>query len=367
MNFELAHLLAGDWLIAQSDFRRLILPMIERASAASATDIKAAQDAYAGRETGPVMLGDVAVISLSGPITYKSSWFSYFFGACAIEDLQMQFRAAMAEPAVKTIVFRVNSPGGTIDMVSEFADEIFAARGQGKAIIAVADTAICSAAYWLASQAETIYATRSSQLGAIGVFCERDDISGMLAKAGIVVNIIAHGKNKAQGIETQPMSEDEQANLQAKVDEIGDWFDSAVARGRNVAKSVVLETFGQGDVFRGEQAIKLGLADKKQTFGQVLSRLTKRRVTTVAARAAAVAGALTVRAAAPKADDETPVGCPECSPSCPCDEQICPDDCPTCDDDCACRMAAAAKAKAIADAAAAIDEAAILTALAEEG
>lgn len=345
MNFELAELLAGRWLMQPSDFRAFVLPMIQRVEKAGPADIQAAQAAYAARDQGPIVVGDVAVIRMTGPIVYKSSWFSMFFGATAIEDLQYQFRAAMGDPAVKTILFQVNSPGGVVDMCPEFADEIYNARGQGKALVATADLLVASAAYWLTSQVDTIYATQSSQLGSIGVFAEHDDISGMLEQAGIKITLIAHGANKTAGNPYEPLSEAARAEIQANVDEIGDWFETAVARGRGVKKSVVLETFGQGKVFRGKEAIALGLADKLGTIGSVLSRLTKGRVTATSARAMFAVPVLAPIMAAGEVDDEDD-GCDTCSPECPCEQDDCPVDCPTCDQECACRMAGGAKAAA---------------------
>jgi signal peptide peptidase SppA len=272
VNYELAQLLGErGWVIDPKVFHRAIVPMIKRTEAATPQAIEAAMAAYAQRDTGPQMVGDVAVIKISGPITYKSSWFTQFFGATAIEDLQAQFRTALGDPAVRTIVFQVNSPGGVIDMVPEFADEVFAARGQ-KPIVAVADTLVASAAYWIASQADTIYATTSSQLGSIGVYCEHDDISGLLEKSGITITLIAHGDHKTEGNPYEPLSDEARARFKAEVDEIGDWFDTAVARGRRVQKLTVLRSFGQGLVFRGQQAIALGLADKKGTIHDLLRR-----------------------------------------------------------------------------------------------
>lgn len=295
MNYEFAKLLDGSrWLMEPKAFRA----MLKRAAAATPEAIQAAVVAYGQGAQGPKMFGDVAVIDACGPITYKSSWFSMYFGGSSIEDLQNKLRAALSDPAVKTIVFRWDSPGGCCEMVPEFADELFAARGP-KPILAVSDTMICSAGYWIASQSDTIYATTSSRIGAIGVFTEHDDISGMLEKAGIKVTLIAHGAHKVDGNPYAPLDDAVKAEIQEDVDAVGDLFDNAVARGRDVTKKVVLDTFGQGDVFSGKEAISLGLADKQGTFSQVLARLTKGRAGSASRPAAKVpAGTVTAIAVA---------------------------------------------------------------------
>lgn len=382
----------GELFVEPRAFRAWLAHAKTKASALSSPEaVRAAVQAYAERPVAAQMVGDMAVIDMCGPITYKSAWISYYFGGAAISDLQQQFRLALNDPGVKTIAFRIDSPGGCIDMASEFADEIFAARGK-KPIIAVADTMIASCAYWLASQADTIYATQSAQLGAIGVFVQHEDLSEMLKKAGITITLIAHGENKVDGSPYEPLSDTARADLKANVDEIGGWFDAAVARGRGVDVPTVLKTFGQGKVFRGAKAIKLGLADKAGTFGQVLGKLAKARPAMVARAEVGGKDTFTVTvplvlegkaiaevivpdvSAAKKADDpadDDMDGCQVCDPACPCEEVECVPDCPTCSPDCACFKAEAAK-KAAADAeaeatatAAANDATAILLALSE--
>jgi signal peptide peptidase SppA len=395
MNYELAKVLDGSqWLMEARHFRA----MLKRAESATAMDIQAAKAAYGQRQTTARMVADVAVIECCGPVTYRSSWLQMYFGGLSIEDMQQQLRAALADPAVKTIVFRWDSPGGSVEMVQEFADELFAARGQ-KPILSSADTMICSAALWLAAQTDAIYVSTSSRVGAVGTYCAHEDISGMLEKAGIKVTLIAHGDKKVDGSPYEPLSDSARADFQAYVDEIGDLFDNSMARGRGVKKSVVLESFGQGLVFSGKKAIAIGLADKTATFGQLMGRLTKGRApAAVAARAdhtdtgrnsggkfaaqcdcdpacacadgsnlcgakcmtcqpdcqclvaaAAAADPATVEARKTGMGSRQNGGCQACGEQCPCDLDECPDTCDTCDETCACRAAAKAKAAAAAD------------------
>lgn len=297
MNHDIAQLLGGSrWLIEPNAFRALI----ERAKMATPEAIQAAVAAYGQREQGPKMIGDIAVIEVCGPITYKSSWLSMYLGGTSIEELQAKLRAALGDPAARAIVFRWDSPGGTVEMVPEFGDELFAARGQ-KPIYSVADTMICSAAFWLAAQTDVIYASVSSILGSIGVYCEHDDISGMLEQAGVKITLISHGAHKVDGNMYEPLSATAREEMQRQVDELGEEFETAAARGRGVTKKFVQDSFGQGKVFRGKQAIGLGMADKLSTFAQVMTKLTKGRVAGLRAAASGVAGG--VRASGP--DDTT--------------------------------------------------------------
>jgi signal peptide peptidase SppA len=327
--------------------------MVKRAETATPEAIHAAVQAYADRPPSLHMLGDVAVIPMCGPITYKRSWFSMFFGGATIEDMQTQFRLALRDDSVKSIAFRCDTPGGTVDYVPEFADEIFAARGQ-KPIIALADTMICSAGIWLASQADAIYVSSSSSVGSIGVFLEHVSFAKMLEQAGVKVTLISYGENKTAGNEYEDLTPEAEADFQALVNDVGAEFDGAMARGRGVSRKVVADAFGQGKVFRGKKIIAAGLADKMGTFTQVMGKLTK-------GRGMVAAGGVDIHATiepvtVPEAR-KTGMGsrqdedcCHSCSEACPCEHtSTCPADCPTCEAGCQCATAAE-DAKATADA-----------------
>lgn len=359
---EFSQLFLGQqWLMPLADMRVLV----QRASSATPEAIQAAIVAYGQRDPGPKMVGDVAVIEACGVVTYKPSWWSMYFGGMSIMEMQQQLQTALADPAVKTIVFHWDSPGGVVDMVPEFADLVFQARGQ-KPILSIADTMICSAAYWIAAQTDAIHASTSARIGSIGVYLEHDDISAMLEKAGIKVTLIAHGDHKVDGNSYEPLSDAVKADLKADVDEVGVEFEAAVARGRGVTSKVVVATFGQGKVFRGKKAIALGLADKGGTYAQVMGKLTKGRAQ-ASVLAAAVRAAIVIVPTVALVSDVTgltevmtPLAaasthCDTCTPECPCDhEGDCPDDCPDCDPGCPCREdndeGKAAKALAAADA-----------------
>lgn len=273
---DFAKILGSRWLIDPSHLR----PLMERLAAATPEAVAAAVAAY--REPQLTVVGDIAVIECNGPITHRCSWFSMWYGSPTIESLQAQFRAALQDPAVKTVVFRVDSPGGTIDMVPEFAAELYAARGV-KSTIAVSDTMIASAASWLFRQCDKVVVPRSGQIGSIGAYMLHQDISKMLDEWGIKLTFIYAGKHKVEGNPYEPLSDEARAYFQGEVDQIFNWFNADMARACDVTTKVVLDTFGQGRMFYGQAAVKIGLADQVSTFDAVIGRLQGRKRTSVQA------------------------------------------------------------------------------------
>lgn len=225
----------------------------------------------AASRPSPKTAGNVAVIPIYGTICYRASMFSDFSGGTSVQGLTKMFRQALADESIKAIVFDVDSPGGEVDGIQEFADEIFNARGQKK-IVAVANTLSASAAYWIASSAEEMVVTPSGQVGSIGVFTVHTDLSQMNAAIGVSPTYVFAGKYKTEGNPDQPLSSDAQAAIQSTVDSYYNAFVNAVARNRGVSASDVRNGFGEGRVVVANDAKKLKMVDRIATFDQTLAR-----------------------------------------------------------------------------------------------
>src|SRR6185436_17672445 len=70
--------------------------------------------------------GGLAVLSVSGPIDYRPSFFTALFGGAAVTTICSEFRRAVADPDVKAVLFAYDSPGGNVMGVPELAAEIMA-------------------------------------------------------------------------------------------------------------------------------------------------------------------------------------------------------------------------------------------------
>ena len=209
--------------------------------------------------------GAVAVLPLYGVIVPRADLFSEMSGATSMQRFQQDFRAALNDPDVGSIVIDVDSPGGSTAMVPEMAREIRAARGR-KPITAVANTLCASAAYYIAAQADEIVATPSSMLGSIGVFHVHQDISQMQEKLGVKTTLTSAGEFKTEGNPFEPLTDEAKAAIQALVDETYGMFVQDVAKGRGRSVADVRKGFGRGRVVTASQAVKEGMADRVDTL-----------------------------------------------------------------------------------------------------
>jgi signal peptide peptidase SppA len=228
----------------------------------------------------------IAVIPVVGTLLPRGNMLLEASGAASVQRLTGQFRAALADPEVGSIVLDIDSPGGQVGGIEELATEIYQARGPaGKPITAVANTLAASAAYWLASAAGELVVTPSGEVGSIGVFAVHQDVSVALDKLGVKMTLISAGKYKTEGNPFEPLGEEAQGAVQARINDYYDMFTAAVARGRGVSQADVINGFGEGRVVGAEQAVRLGMADRVATIDQVLSELAGKRQNGQRARA----------------------------------------------------------------------------------
>jgi signal peptide peptidase SppA len=228
--------------------------------------------------------GGVSVVSLKGVITPEPSFLAMLFGdgGGGLKGFMSDLRSAMADPDTQAVVIDVDSPGGLVDLVPESAAEIRQLREDGdKPIVAVANTQMASAAYWLASQADEVVVSKSGEAGSVGVYSLHRDLSGMAEQMGIKHTLISAGKYKTDGNPFEPLSDDALEFEQSAVQDYYDLFtaDIAAGRGVEVPKAQVKEglAFGGGRMFRGERAVAAGLADKVASLPETIARLSKGR------------------------------------------------------------------------------------------
>jgi protease-4 len=179
------------------------------------------------------------------------------------ERFRALIRKARLDDAVKAIVLRVNSGGGSALASDIIWREIQVARAEDKkpVIVSFGDVA-ASGGYYIACGADSIFANPNTITGSIGVF-------------GIIPNMEAFFKNKLgitfDGVSTapyadagsvyKPLGEKEKSIIQNSIERIYAQFKQRVATGRK-KDTAYIESIAQGRVWSGEDALRIGLVDK---------------------------------------------------------------------------------------------------------
>lgn len=222
---------------------------------------------------GAQTVGAIAVIPLCGTLYPKANLVTESSGGCSVEQFVAQVEAAANDPAISAIVLDTDSPGGAAQGIPEAAARLRALRGT-KPIVAVASGLMASGAYWLASQADSIVGSPSSEIGSVGAFMVHQDMSEMFAKDGVKNTIVRAGKYKAETNPFEPLSDDARAALQTRVDDAYALFVADLAKGRNVSVATVKTDFGQGRVLGPKAALSAGMIDKLGTVQSVIRDLS---------------------------------------------------------------------------------------------
>jgi capsid assembly protease len=177
----------------------------------------------------------VAIIGVSGVIV-PTYWYvgSPYVTGC--NGLRLQLAMAFDDPMVRAIALLVNSGGGFVSGVADLADWIVEAKAAaGKPVAAILAEYAYSAAYWLASTADSIAVPRTGGVGSIGVIMVHWDLSAALAEAGCKPTIIKAGARKADGNSYEPLPNDVHERWARDCEDLRRLFAGAVATNRAAA------------------------------------------------------------------------------------------------------------------------------------
>ena len=199
----------------------------------------------------------IAVIYASGTIvTGKGN--ENNIGGNSYADL---IRKVKKDTSVKAIVLRVNSPGGNAIASDIIWNELNLAAKVKPVVISMGNYA-ASGGYYISAPGTKIYANPMTISGSIGVFGIIPDASKLLEqKLGLTTEVVNTNKNSDFPSVYRPMNNYEKKMMQLSIENIYSDFVSKVAAGRKMSTRSV-DSIGQGRVWSGNSAQKIGLVDE---------------------------------------------------------------------------------------------------------
>jgi capsid assembly protease len=217
--------------------------------------------------------GNIGVISISGPLNNSDSWMNEWLGFTGYPEVRQALLHAVGDASVEHIVLDIKSGGGAVSGVSDTADLIQTINAKVKPVSTYSDGMIASAAYWLGVSASSVTIGNVTEAGSIGVLVMHQEMSKMLEKNGITVNVIRSGQFKALGNSAEPLGALGRETLQAQVDHMAGLFNAHVADAKGTTADLVDKNMGQGRVFIGQQAVDVGLVDAVSNFDTFMSKV----------------------------------------------------------------------------------------------
>ena len=225
------------------------------------------------------MLGDyytapnkIAIVYAEGSIVSDAEEDLYSRSVITAKTYLKTFKEIQKDSSIKAVVFRVNSGGGSAyasDQIWHSVREL----SKVKPVIASFGSYAASGGYYIACAADKIVSSPTALTGSIGIFGMFPSGEKLAALVGAKYDGVGTNKNTLFGAQVlsipflnagvlpaKPLNESEHAMLQAYVERGYDAFLSRCAEGRSMSKES-LDSVGQGRVWSGEQAIRVGLAD----------------------------------------------------------------------------------------------------------
>lgn len=204
----------------------------------------------------------VAIIPISGPLMKND-----YCGALGTQTLKQLTRMASNTESVQTIIYLIDSPGGSVDGTQAFADEI---KASTKRTIAVIDGYMCSAAYWIGSSCNELYASNKTDIcGSIGTMCTLvDNTEAMKLRGSVIREYYATASAEKNKMFNDALTGNGKALIAEMLDPLNDMFLATVKanRGNKINADEVLN----GKTFLAEKAVEVGLIDGIKTLDEVL-------------------------------------------------------------------------------------------------
>jgi protease-4 len=215
-------------------------------------------------ENDPSTPSKIAIIDVDGVIHDETEHNLFHSKESTIVSVLEKLKKAEADPHVKAVILRVDSPGGTITASDILYEEIRAFKARkGVPVVAAFMGVAASGGYYIACACDRLVAHPTTLTGSIGVIALHVSLAGLLEKAGVKVEALKSGAHKDTGSIFRDLTADERKVLQAMIDDMYARFVSVVARGRQsvLSKSQARE-LADGRIYTADQALRAKLIDR---------------------------------------------------------------------------------------------------------
>jgi protease-4 len=182
-------------------------------------------------------------------------------GMIGSDTLAAELRDAAHDDAVKAVVLRIDSPGGSVFASEVIRREVAALRKAGKPVVASMSSLAASGGYYIAMDADRIVASPATITGSIGVFFVMPTFQRSLERLGVHTDGVGTTALAGEFRLDRPLGDISRDILQQSVERIYQDFIGHVAKSRKMSVEAI-DAVAQGRVWAGTDAKRLGLVDQ---------------------------------------------------------------------------------------------------------
>ncbi len=215
--------------------------------------------------------GKVLVIHIRGTISDVPQRQIVTTRPSMVQEVVSQLRKAEKDSNIKAVLLKINSPGGSATATDILYHEIvaFKQKTSAKVVVAMMDVA-ASGGYYISLPADYILAHPTSVTGSVGVLFLRPDVSGLMTKIGVAVEVNKTGQNKDMGSPFRQATVEEKQIVKNMIDQLGKRFLDRITEHRKIDQEN-LQKIASARIFLAEDALKLGMVDQVGYIAEAVS------------------------------------------------------------------------------------------------
>ena len=198
----------------------------------------------------------IAVLYAQGTMLYGKGDDTYI----GQESIIKAIRKIKKDKSIKAVVLRVNSPGG-VALTGDLIGRELALLKEEKPLVVSMGNLAASGGYWIAANADKIYAEPTTITGSIGVFGTIPNFSGLVNDIGINAEQVATNRQSIGYSIYEPISTEFYEERKEGVERVYTTFLQRVADGRDMTIDEA-DAIAQGRVWTGKEALEIGLVDE---------------------------------------------------------------------------------------------------------
>lgn len=219
--------------------------------------------------------GKVIVIPIRGVISDAPRKQFFSTRPSMVQEIVSQLNKAEEDPEVKAVLLKIDSPGGSVMASDLIYNEIMAFKQRKKAkVVAALMGVAASGGYYIALPADFILAHPTTVTGSVGVLFFSPNVSGLMEKIGVDVNVRKTGQNKDMGSPFRQATEQEQKIIQDLIERLGGRFLNRIAEHRKLEPERLKE-ISSARIYLADDALELGMVDGIGYLDEALSQAKK--------------------------------------------------------------------------------------------
>lgn len=217
----------------------------------------------------------ILVIDVEGMISSLAGQGALAREGDVLSRVYYRLERAAADPLVKGIILRLETPGGEVTASDILYHEVLRFKERTRLpVVGLMMSVAASGGYYIASACDAVLAHPSTLTGSIGVISIFPSVETLFDKIGVKMTVIKSGGMKDSGSPFRTMTDEEKRSFQAIIDEYYEDFLSAVVKGRKGKLGAEeLRPLADGRVYTAKQALKLKLIDEIGYFDEARKKV----------------------------------------------------------------------------------------------